>query len=391
MAKLSAYKTEVDMKLILNNKETIIPSESIVSIIVDHDFEGKTMPVIYAKLVVNTTLYNQLVLNAEEGKIYLNTRIYDAHVQNSIRKNNIKGQFIYFIPKSASYIKELQSDKVNLDNSYNSVTIGMMKVELLNYNKQSYNGIYRNTDSANMLNMLTQGRPLSISPLSVNKKYNEFFMPPKSSRSTAIDYLFSVDPFYESKYNYFTDFDRSYITNYSPTRKDKKSNEMKTVVFDIRQITMTESYYEGMTKDLAKNCYLIYVNVADSNISVNNATDKNTNQIVGVDEDGVTITDLNLNKSKFSTTKQIFTRTDSTQTNVAKSEIESTGVLLSLTKQNIDASILTPDKIYLVNNYNDYEKYNGKFVIMYKKEIIVKVDNSFTSTTVVGLRRLADQ
>ena len=166
---------------------------------------------------------------------------------------------------------------------------------------------------------------------------------------------------------------------------------MKTVVFDIRQITMTESYYEGMTKDLAKNCYLIYVNVADSNISVNNATDKNTNQIVGVDEDGVTITDLNLNKSKFSTTKQIFTRTDSTQTNVAKSEIESTGVLLSLTKQNIDASILTPDKIYLVNNYNDYEKYNGKFVIMYKKEIIVKVDNSFTSTTVVGLRRLADQ
>ena len=61
MSTNSAYKCSISkMSLVIGTKETIIPTPGITSIVIDTDYENKTMPIIYVSLSVNLKLYNKL-------------------------------------------------------------------------------------------------------------------------------------------------------------------------------------------------------------------------------------------------------------------------------------------------------------------------------------------
>ena len=71
MSTNSAYKCSIDkMSLVVKNKETIIPTQSIVSIVIDTDYENKIMPIIYVSLNVNLDLYNNLVKHFNDNVEY---------------------------------------------------------------------------------------------------------------------------------------------------------------------------------------------------------------------------------------------------------------------------------------------------------------------------------
>lgn len=387
MSTNSAYKCSIDkMSLVVKNKETIIPTQSIVSIVIDTDYENKIMPIIYVSLNVNLDLYNNLVkhFNDNDGKIYLNVKKYDVKVNNPIKEDKIKNQFIYFIPSNATYIKDLGTDEDNKSNSYIKITMGLMDMKLLEYKKKTFNTVYRNIDSKNLINIITSGRELIMSPLDTNTYYDEFIMPPITSRSEALDYIFDNDPFFDTMYTYFTDFDKNYLINRKGFYTDKKMN---TVFIDIKSIDSRSSYYEGITVDTKKNCYTMFLNPDDKKITPNKVTEKVTNKIIGVYQDSVTEMDLNVNNSKYSdNSKPLFIRADLANTSVVRSKIESTSVILNLTKANIDADIFTPDKAYTVSNYDADKEYNGRYILIYKKEVIGKMDNEYATNTIMGLR-----
>ena len=388
MSTNSAYKCSIDkMSLVVKNKETIIPTQSIVSIVIDTDYENKIMPIIYVSLNVNLDLYNNLVkhFNDNDGKIYLNVKKYDVKVNNPIKEDKIKNQFIYFIPSNATYIKDLGTDEDNKSNSYIKITMGLMDMKLLEYKKKTFNTVYRNIDSKNLINIITSGRELIMSPLDTNTHYDEFIMPPITSRSEALDYIFDNDPFFDTMYTYFTDFDRSYLIN----RKGNYINTsgLNTMFIDIKSIGARSSYYEGITIDDKKGCYILYVNPDDRTITPNKVTEKSVNQIIGVQQNEVTVRNININNSKYSNdTKSVFIRGYAADTEVAKSELESTSVILNFSKSNIDGDLFTPDKAYTVNNYEEDKEYNGRYILIYKKEVIGKMDNEYATNTIIGLR-----
>ena len=162
---------------------------------------------------------------------------------------------------------------------------------------------------------------------------------------------------------------------------------MNTVFIDIKSIDSRSSYYEGITIDTTKNCYVLFVNPDDKTITPNKVTEKVTNKIIGVYQDSVTEMDLNINNTKYSdTSKPLFIRADLANTSVARSKIESTSVILNLSKANIDADIFTPDKAYTVSNYDEDKEYNGRYILIYKKEVIGKMDEEYATNTVLGFR-----
>ena len=68
-------------------------------------------------------------------------------------------------------------------------------------------------------------------------------------------------------------------------------------------------------------------------------------------------------------------------------DMQNTSILLNITKTEIDSSILTPNKEYLVQNFSGYRKYDGKYLLAYKREIIIQQDKQFISNTIFGLRK----
>lgn len=385
MSTNSAYKCIIsNMSLIVANKETIIPTEGITSIIIDTDYENKVMPIIYVSLSVNLELYNKLVSNSTNGKIYLNIKKYDVKVNISVKEDKIKDQFVYFIPSNATYIKDLGNSEDNEYNSFITITIGLMDMKLLDYKKKIFNTVYRNIDTRTLIGIITSGRQLIMSEVKENKHYEEFLMPPITTRSEALKYLFDIYPFFDTMYTYFTDFDNTYLID----RTGKYvSEKMNTIFIDIKSIDSRSSYYEGITVDHSKNCYILFLNPNDKTITPNKTTEKVTNQIIGIYQDQVTKVDLNINNSKLSNMeKPIFVRADKEDTNIIKSNIEETSVILNFTKSNIDSDIFTPDKCYTVSNYEEDKEYNGKYIIIYKKEIITKTDTEYMTNTIIGLK-----
>ena len=74
-----------------------------------------------------------------------------------------------------------------------------------------------------------------------------------------------------------------------------------------------------------------------------------------------------------------------------KAIMESGSVVITLNKTEIDSTILTPNKEYLVRNYESSSQYNGRYVLSYKKEIIMKEGENMIGNVMFGLRQVKQE
>lgn len=386
-SKVLSYKVAVKMQFILNNKAIDIPADGIKSIIINHNYKSNIMPYIIITLNINNRLYNDMVTNWEKAKIFLNTQITDSNSSN-IKIDKIKDQFIYFLPNDSNYLKDLDINNNNADQSYKRITIGLMKSELLNFNKKIFNGVQTNVSNSELLSMFTEGRPLIRSELSNNKLWDQILIPPLSSRSDAIGFLAYTGDIFDTDYMYFMDFDKSYLLDMNEKMISKYNNsKYNTIILDIGNLNIISKNYDGIVKDIDNNCYIMYLNVSDTDLYINKTTDKATTELISVSEEGSSTLKLDVNKSKFSTDKAKFIRGEQSSIKL-KNSIEKSKTVLNISKLNLDSSLITPDRIYIVKNYKDYTEQNGKYILIYKKEIIVKTDDSFTTNTIMGFCKI---
>ena len=111
--------------------------------------------------------------------------------------------------------------------------------------------------------------------------------------------------------------------------------------------------------------------------------------MVFVDDDcQVTYVDLDVNSNADSTTKQAFMRGSNAV--LYKNIVESNTILLEFTKENLDGSIFTPNKRYMVNNFPGYEEYNGTYTLLYKKETIKNTNGEFGIAVSIGLKKVGN-
>ena len=388
MAKISSYKSKVYMQLNAENDITIIPTASVLSIVIDSSFEIRMMPIIYVTLNVETEIYNKIVKHRNDGRIYLNVRYYDANVSIPFYKNRIKGQFIYFPPSQYDYRTIIQGGNSNVDNSYNKMVLGLISADLLNFNSTTFNGNYRNISTENLLKVVTSGRDFIMDDIDKNEIFSNFYFPPITNRSDAIRYVYGETDFYNRDYIYFNDFDTSYLLKID-SRKKSDHNIAKDVIFRINKINVADAFYEGM--EIKKDSYIVYLNGSNVEYNENDIMDKISTQIISVSDDSVSNIDLDIMKNESLTAKKTYRRSSSDDAESIKSIYETSDVSVNIVKPNLDGSLFTPNVTFKVDNANEHDsKYNGIYNIMYKKEVIMKQDNQYNNVIIVGFRKLKE-
>lgn len=383
-----AFKAKIEVSYILNNESYAISSDFVKYIMCENLYESRFMPVIYISLSLDNDLYSKVSSNEKSGKVYLNIQKYNAYSGSSLYKNYIEGQFTYILSTgNLDYAEELTTETDNIDSARRSVTLALMSMELLNLSKTSFNGIYGKIDENTLIVKAMEGMPAVIQKPKYNPVYETILVPPLNSKKKLLKFIFDKCPFYDTNYMFFLDFNKSYLLDLTGEPCPSNDGQLNTVIIEVNRVTSQSSFYEGM--ETKNGAYCLYVNPANINVSENKGSDKVSNQLVFVDDDGtVDYVDLEINNNDDSTTKQSFKRGSNAK--LYKNIAESNTVIIEIVKDNMDGSLITPNKEFIISNYDEYAEYNGNYTLLYKKEIITNNNGDYGISVTFGLRKVGN-
>lgn len=389
MAARQAYSASIDLAFDCNGQRENISSEKIIYIMIEHDYENKVLPIIYLSLAVNSDLYSKIMNNKNSAKFYLNINKQNVSSSSSLSKKSICGTFNY-VPSDSNpnYSESLNKDTSMSDSSYKKIMLGLISIDLTNQLRKSFNNVYNNIDTNTLISLALEGTKPVIEKIKYNKTYDRILVPPISNRLKMLEFIFGKDEFYDTNFRYFIDFEKSYLLSKSGDAIDAGDGQIQSVILDIRSVTAQEAYYEGI--EVKNGAYYIYVNPAASNVTLNQGTEKVANEIVAVDDDTSEVKKipLNINNTEGSDTKQMFIRTSNAA--LYKNELESNTIVIEVVKQNIDGSYFTPNKAISISNYGEYSKYNGKYYMVYKRELFKPMGSQFEVSCSLGLKKVGN-
>lgn len=388
-----AYKCEISASFILNDEEKQLDPNLIKYLLIEHLYESRYMPVIYMSLAMDNDMYSSMIENEKKAKFYLNIKKYNIYSDTALKKDYIKGQFTYLLSASnPNYSQDLVSSSESSDVAYRTLTVALIDMDILNKAKTSFNGVYGEIDQYTLISKAMNGlKNAIIKPPIYNTEFETIIIPPKNSRTKLIKYIFDKYPFYDTNYMFFIDFEKAYLLDFTGDGCPDPSDKVNDIIIDIREVTDDSAYLEGL--EIINNAYKMFVNPGNTNVTKNKSIDKVTNQLIMVDTEGeVNYTDLDINNNFDSSIKQTFVRGEnaSAKTNLYKNIIESNTIAIELAKDNIDGSVITPNKTYNITNYEGYTEYNGKYTLLYKKEIITNLNGQFGMTINIGLKKVGN-
>ena len=372
----------------VNGEETKIPTQSIKNILIERLYGQLYMPVIYISLSLKNELYDAMMEHEDDGKFYINIQKYNGLAEQlSLKTDHIKGLFTYILPThNPNYSEDLSPDQL-IDESYKTLTVGLISMEIMNVAKTSFNGIFGDIDQYTMITKATEGiKKLVMKKPPYNAIFDTIDIPPMPSKTKLLKFIFDKNPFYDTPYIFFMDFDQSYLVDLSGDYCEAGDGQLPKVCIDIRSVMDEASYSEGIK--IEGDTYQFYVNPANANISPNQLMDNISNQVIFVDDDYVQKINLNVNKKYDSNVKQSFKR--GVNGTYYKNMLESNTIAIEFVKENLDSTIITPNKQFVINSYEDHTEYTGLYTLLYKDEVISNVNNEFGFSMSVGLRKVGN-
>lgn len=368
-------------------RENIIP-QRISYVMIERMYENvNILPVIYISLNISSDMYTKVVGSYETSKFYLRIQKRNALSNTSIYTTVVDDIFSYVTSTtSANYSSDLDVADPS-GSSYKNIMIGLVSTNMTNLLRKSFNGIYENIDQTSLVKLGLDGLPrVVMENLKYNSKYDTFLIPPLSSRYKLLEYIFEKDPYYDSMFTFFMDFDKTYFISKNAVGVDAKDGLPTNAILNIKGYSSAEAYTDGFSVE--NGTYIVYINAANTDITINNATEKVVNNLVAYsDTNDIQNLTLNVNNSEGgdSSNKVNFLRTPNAA--ALKNELQSNSVMLQIMKQNIDSDIFTPNKVYNVRHYDDYAKYNGAYYLSYKREFYyVSTSDEFLVSCNVGLK-----
>ncbi len=69
--------------------------------------------------------------------------------------------------------------------------------------------------------------------------------------------------------------------------------------------------------------------------------------------------------------------------------IESGNITLSIVKNDLDATLFTINKEYIIRDPL-HEEYNGRYILMQSKQLFIKQNENFIMSTVLSFKKVSD-
>lgn len=394
MAVSQAFEGQVDLAFLYKGENAMkIETPKITFVMIEYKFENeRILPVIYVTCNLDSNMHTKITASYESSKFKLTLKKKNALSKTSKAFSTVvSGTFNYITSNTNVNDTDKLNKKVeSADTSYRSITIGLVSVEMTNKLRTSFNGIYKNTTQLDLIQKLAlEGlNNVIFEPLKDNKKYENIMIPPLSTRYKLLEFLFNDSAFYNTNFEFFMDFKNTYLI--SKNGEAISPNGPGLVVIDVQDATSVDSFDDGFK--IQDGTYHICVSGSDINMIINEGTEKVSNQIVSFNDNNLNASTIgvSMNNSEESSTKKQFVRSDNG--NILKNELETNSAMLDIVKQNLDSDIFTPNRSYYVSQYGNYNKYDGTYILAYKREFYKLSEDAdkFTVTCNVGLKRVAN-
>lgn len=389
------YNNRVELSYILDNTETEIPYESINSVSIRHDFDTSNMPAIFLSLNMEYKLYNSIVNNVGTGVFRLSIKRYNRNSVSPLKHGDISGLFTYIVPTDPEYNKTLIQTDDN-STSYKSGTVALLSLDLINGNHKVINSIIKNSNIISIVYKYTNHMNMIVEPFTNEENRETLIIPPTSTLTRLLSFLNDTEAFYDTKYRFFMDFDRSYLLSSSGVAVPDQDSEYDTVIINVLDPSLSSSNYSGFDINKSAGAYVLNISASDTSMNIDTSSDLQCNKILSFKYR--TRKDiLDINEEYLQNTlrndgidRVVIKKAETSDIKSIISDLNSSNIIMNVIRSDMDTSILTPNKEYLIKNYEDYKEYNGRYILSYKKEMMIQQGEDFVSNVIFGLRKVSE-
>ena len=395
----TAFKYKLEMSLLIGKKYYEIPRNSVKTILISSDYDKNNMPIIYMRIRMSSTLYNQMVLNNDRATISFRLFKFNDKSVSGVVESYIEDNFTYVMPTDPNYNEAMEQYVSGSSTAYNDNAdaymegyIALTSLKLVGDNIKLINTIVKDTDIMSIVHKFTSHMNMCIEPFDNRDHIDQMIIPPITTISKLLAYLNDQYCFYKNGYRYFRSFNTTYLLSANGNSVKEGINSFNTIIISICDPLDEKGKSNAIDLDRTNHAYIIYVDAKKTSISVDKFANKQYNSIIGVDTEGNTIQEeLRVPPTPDSTEKTIITRTDSLDYiyNI-KRAVESVSVILTVSKTEIDSSLFTPNKEYQIKHYSSSREYDGKYILSYKKEVLVQQGEEYIGNILFGLRRILE-
>lgn len=374
----NSYGYQASLKFVFADGEIYnLTAENVMSIVIDSDYIGNNMPMVFLTVHAEDGLLDKIVQEQDTAVAIfdLKKKIFNNDMEGYFT-DYISGRFIYIISDDLN--KDIGLDDDDVDNDYDSFTIGLLNLDHVNKNKRDVNCVV-NGKMSSVLYYLTSHLPILIEPIKNNITLSNQFIPPMNSLSKALAYLNNISVFYPTKYRFFIDFDCSYLISSSGKPVQKQGESVTTVMVRLKNSIQEGTKEGGMWVDTKESMYVVEIDGSDVELYDNHVAPRSYTKINATDASGTkSNTTLSYSDSLGSVkakSRNIRIHNDNSGmlTNIS-SGLESGKIQMMIQKTDTDSSIFTINKEYMVHaeEIYDTDRYDGRYILVRKRELYIK-------------------
>lgn len=260
----------------MENQTLNIYPENIKTLTRISDYIFKNEPMILLHLTLDKNFFDLIIKNAKTESMYLKIEKYNAEddMDSPSTTVYIEDEFNVMVSNDINYNKEtdyMDKDENGQDKKdvYKTLVIGLMSKKCIDANKKVANTVIYNSSMMDIACSYMSDLHLLIEPFDHNSTKDQLTIPPQDTLSKIIEYLNSVEVFYNTKYLFFIDEPYcTYLISRSGKGIQKSDEPYKDVLFNIRSSTDPNMVIQGMAEDEQKKQYIVDVPSVDTKYTI---------------------------------------------------------------------------------------------------------------------------
>lgn len=389
------YKAEMTYLNLDKNVDTSLRVEFIKTIVIDHNYDKNSMPILFVTMKLDKSLVDDMILNINKNLILLAIYKYDNLSDTKEEVEIFRDKFTYFLPDGVNandpidYTEE--NEKEHRGNTFRDIVMGLISINHINRNKKYLELNTVNSTIYDCARYCTSHFDnLVIEPFIFNDIHKRIIMPGQESVRKALEFLNSYRVFYYTPFRFYQDFDYTYVISSSGLAIPKDNELYSSIVVNIRDILESDANDVGLVENKTSGTYEVPVSYVNTSVYDNTIANKSRTKLKGVSSTGSIEKSLN-NVADYSEDKISRVRLNNDNDNMIynlQADTNNKNVLVYFSKADLDSTVFSINKKISVHHIDRYQQYNGNYLLYRKRECYIREDSTFVLNTMINLRKV---
>ena len=389
------YKAEMTYLNLDKNVDTSLRVEFIKTIVIDHNYDKNSMPILFVTMKLDKSLVDDMILNINKNLILLAIYKYDNLSDTKEEVEIFRDKFTYFLPDGVNandpidYTEE--NEKEHRGNTFRDIVMGLISINHINRNKKYLELNTVNSTIYDCARYCTSHFDnLVIEPFIFNDIHKRIIMPGQESVRKALEFLNSYRVFYYTPFRFYQDFDYTYVISSSGLAIPKDNELYSSIVVNIRDILESDANDIGLVENKTSGTYEVPVSYVNTSVYDNTIANKSRTKLKGVSSTGSIEKSLN-NVADYSEDKISRVRLNNDNDNMIynlQADTNNKNVLVYFSKADLDSTVFSINKKISVHHIDRYQQYNGNYLLYRKRECYIREDSTFVLNTMINLRKV---